>query len=780
MIGIGAKRASILLKCFFVFSFMLTYTGKLSAKDGLSLNNEYVLIINSHTESGSWSNGLIAPIVSHISSNGLDVFTEHMNMMMQGNTGFMHEFGDYLSRKYNAKPPALLILLDNSTILLRDEIRKNWPDIPVILCAEQDFISNAQTYFSKEVPAEDEKIPLSEYLEGYNITFLHSPIYIKENIDLMRYVIPNMNKLIFVADGRYINQHINKELSDIIKTEYGQMRYEFLSAEHLTADELMEELSYVDAFTTGVLFSSWVQKANIAGNTLMLANIHKIFAANSISPLFALRYSSIRDGGMIGGYVLDHDVYIKQLLTTITRVLEGTAAQEIPFYTPEGGKPTFNYATLLQKGLSPEVCPENSAFIAKPPTFLQEHKYQLMAYAFGLVAIIFLFIQLSRLRSMRKLETARQKLKDTNDKLTMVLSVANILSWKWDIKNKTIYYDLNRQANGLEINEEDQGYSFTEDQYMSQIVDGDRDRVMEAYESIKSGKVHKVNMQYQVYRFNGETVGMYWVEAHAAVATYDKKGDPLTLIGSLLNITEQKELENALVLEKERAEESSRLKSAFLANISHEIRTPLNAIVGFSTILIATEGEEEKREYIEIIEKNNELLLQLISDIIDLSKIEAGSLDFTYSTVDINELMREVESVVLPKISQNKVTFLVEPSMPVCQIHTDKSRVAQLMLNLLTNAVKFTAEGSIRLGYKRQGDKLYFYVTDTGCGIPEEKRAAIFKRFVKLDDFSQGTGLGLPICQVIAQQMGGEIGVESEEGKGSTFWFTLPYQKLTI
>nr|WP_239063650.1 ATP-binding protein [Bacteroides sp. 51] len=238
-------------------------------------------------------------------------------------------------------------------------------------------------------------------------------------------------------------------------------------------------------------------------------------------------------------------------------------------------------------------------------------------------------------------------------------------------------------------------------------------------------------------------------------------------------------MEEALVLEKERAEESSRLKSAFLANISHEIRTPLNAIVGFSTILLATEDEEEKQEYIDIIEKNNELLLQLVSDIIDLSKIEAGSLDFNYSDVELNELMQELEVTVSPKINQNKVALVFEPGLPVCHLYTDKSRVAQLLLNMLINAAKFTTEGSIRFGYEKRENTLYFYVTDTGCGIPKEKQEAIFKRFVKLDDFSQGTGLGLSICQVIAQQMGGEIGVESEEGKGSTFWFTLPYDSLT-
>ncbi|WP_203558680.1 ATP-binding protein [Bacteroides sp. 51] len=760
--------------------FLLSLATKIPAKDGVRFSNDYVLIINSHTESSSWSNNLISPVMDNVSAtSGLDVFTEHMNMVVLDNENLLSDFQDYLFEKYQAKKPRLLILLDTSTVLLKEGIKQHWKDIPTILCAEQDFIGSPSSYFKKKALAPEERIPLSKFLECCNLTFLHSPVYTKENVDLMRYVIPNMNKLIFVADERYINLHISWELSELIKEEYGQIKYEFLSAEKITTDELMEKLSYVDNFRTGVLFSSWLQTANVAGNTLLLANSHKIFAANSTAPLFCLRYSNIKNDGMIGGYVFDNDAYINKLLATITEVLNGTEPRDIPYYCPSRGVPVFNYAMLLQKGLSLDVCPPGSRFIAMPPTFFQENKYLLLTCLLGLVGFIFLLIQQNRIRSLRRVKDAQEKLKNTNDKLAMVLGVANILSWKWDVQSKTIHYDLNKKLEEENSNNIQESYLLTEEQYFGQIADEDCDSIRQAYESVKEGKVKRINTQYRVNRFNGRFEGVYWVEAHAVVATWDKSGKPRTIIGSLLDITERKRMEEALVLEKERAEESSRLKSAFLANISHEIRTPLNAIVGFSTILLATEDEEEKQEYIDIIEKNNELLLQLVSDIIDLSKIEAGSLDFNYSDVELNELMQELEVTVSPKINQNKVALVFEPGLPVCHLYTDKSRVAQLLLNMLINAAKFTTEGSIRFGYEKRENTLYFYVTDTGCGIPKEKQEAIFKRFVKLDDFSQGTGLGLSICQVIAQQMGGEIGVESEEGKGSTFWFTLPYDSLT-
>lgn len=238
------------------------------------------------------------------------------------------------------------------------------------------------------------------------------------------------------------------------------------------------------------------------------------------------------------------------------------------------------------------------------------------------------------------------------------------------------------------------------------------------------------------------------------------------------NVTKQKIFENELRLAKEKAEESDHLKSAFLANMSHEIRTPLNAIVGFSGLLATTDDYEEREEYIKIINNNNELLLQPINDILDLSKIEANTLEFVYSDVDINQLLCDIEQTSRLKASEGVQVSFVD-KLPHCIIRTDKNRLSQVITNFINNAIKFTKEGSIRFGYKHQEGKLLFYVTDTGCGIDKEIKDTVFQRFVKLDSFAQGTGLGLSISQMIVEKLNGEIGVESEKGKGSTFWFTL-------
>ena len=241
-----------------------------------------------------------------------------------------------------------------------------------------------------------------------------------------------------------------------------------------------------------------------------------------------------------------------------------------------------------------------------------------------------------------------------------------------------------------------------------------------------------------------------------------------------VDIDHQKKIEEELRVAKDKAEHLDRLKSAFLANMSHEIRTPLNAIVGFSSLLVQGENPEEREQYMAIVEENNELLLQLISDILDLSKIEAGTFDFVKQELDVNQLCEDMVRTMKLK-ARPGVEVVFDHRLPECIIVSDRNRLNQVIANFMNNAIKFTSTGSIRLGYgQAETNLLRFYVADTGIGIIQEKQAEIFDRFVKLNSFVHGTGLGLSISKSIVEQLGGTIGVESESGKGACFWFTLP------
>ena len=269
------------------------------------------------------------------------------------------------------------------------------------------------------------------------------------------------------------------------------------------------------------------------------------------------------------------------------------------------------------------------------------------------------------------------------------------------------------------------------------------------------------------------------VECDAVISgSYFLLNEEENMVLTVHDITQLKETEKQLTLAKEKAENADLSKSAFLANMSHEIRTPLNAITGFAEVLASANTEEEKAQYQEIIKMNADLLLQLVNDILDMSKIEAGTLEFVYTKVDINLLLSDLRQLFQMRVNDagKNIRIIAEPSLPSCSIETDRNRVAQVLSNFTTNAIKFTQEGTISIGYEARDTELYFYVTDSGAGIPADKLPEVFGRFGKLNKDKKGTGLGLSISKTIVNKLEGQIGADSVEGKGSTFWFTIPYR----
>lgn len=311
----------------------------------------------------------------------------------------------------------------------------------------------------------------------------------------------------------------------------------------------------------------------------------------------------------------------------------------------------------------------------------------------------------------------------------------------------------------------------------SKMHPSDRKLILEFYKKAQKGITNNFQEVVRILR-PGTKDQWNWIRMNLVVTNYNPEAGNIDVICVNYDITELKETEYKLIEARDKAETMDRLKSAFLANMSHEIRTPLNAIVGFSDLLVNTEDIEERQEYIKIVQDNNELLLQLISDILDISKIEAGTFEFSNNDVDVNQLCKDIVLAMQLK-AKHGVQVIFDKQLPNCHIISDRNRLHQVISNFVNNATKFTSEGEIRVGYEKKGEVLEFYVTDTGVGIEAEQLPHIFKRFVKLNNFVQGTGLGLPICQSIVEQLGGQIGVDSELGKGSRFWFTLPCSNIS-
>ncbi len=890
----------ILLWCM-LFYCMLAHPFSDAAGSPPGSQRDYVLVINSYTESTPWSEKLIIDIISRIDAiDNLEIYVENMNMLLMNEVSELENFENAIGRNYGKNPPRVLILLGNSTVLLRDFAKKAWGDVPVILCAEEDYIGPDTAYLEKLPVPEEERIPISDLTKTENLTVLYAPYNLRPNLDLVRRMIPGMEKLIFIGDGRYSNQQVNADFLKLIRTEYPGMDYSFYSAAEMSVDALLDSLSLVDNRHTGIFFSSWDHKQRFSGHTTLTTNPYKVIAS-STAPLFTMRPTTIAGSGIVGGYMYDEENYRRHLIGALDQVLGGRQAREIPVYYPQDSRPVFNYPVMMRHGLSPKLCPPGSVILNKPVTFFSQHKWTLLLV--GSLVLLLLGLQQWRISVMQKIAEARrresesqvkysnlfnrmpilymqekvifdgngnpvdtvycdvnaffervyapketvigkrgselfpesvseflhfihitltenriltfpfydrknstfyeivmgpsylkdhidvfcldstelhraqQKLSSINHKLSMALDVASIVPWKWDLQTETILCDVNKsvELNSGADDPDDLQLSVPAHLYFSKIHKDDRERVEQAYRDLIEGRTAKVREEYRVVSHEDGHWKEEWVEAQAAVETRDEGGGALTLVGSSLVITDRKRMEQELRSARDRAEESNRLKSAFLANMSHEIRTPLNAIVGFSEILASTEEQHERQEYVSIIENNNSLLLQLISDILDLSKIEAGTLEFVHTDFELNDLMREKENMIRMKLASDKIKLIFEPGLPSCPVRTEKNRLSQLLINLLTNASKFTQQGSIRFGYERRGEELYFYVTDTGCGIPADKIGQVFDRFVKLNDFKQGTGLGLPICRTIVEHLGGRIGADSEVNKGSTFWFTLPY-----
>lgn len=404
----------------------------------------------------------------------------------------------------------------------------------------------------------------------------------------------------------------------------------------------------------------------------------------------------------------------------------------------------------------------------------QTHTFQTVFWIIGfLLASLLIFAIFWQYRKGHELEEeleqlGKQKKKDIE--LDFVLKAMGLSTWHINTESGQLFFDKDFREKRSETVTGKDGDSFGENATL--LVEEDSERVTNHLAALCSGRTEEYHEQYRVRVPHSSKT--YWEESYATIADRDIEGKPLLIVGTTQRIDERKDLENALKNALSKAEESDRLKSAFIANMSHEIRTPLNAIIGFTSVLPDIDGKEERQELINLIQENNQKLLRIIDDVMNISKIEAGKEQLQMLTFDINPILDEVVNKYMPDLKPG-VTMTTRYAAQQQEVTTDLTRLTESLNHLVSNAVKFTNQGSITVGYEPVKDrKLHIWVRDTGIGIAPENHERVFERFYKVDEFVPGAGLGLSLCRTMAFSLGGNVGVDSRLGEGSTFWMEIP------
>lgn len=394
-----------------------------------------------------------------------------------------------------------------------------------------------------------------------------------------------------------------------------------------------------------------------------------------------------------------------------------------------------------------------------------------LQWGIGLLILVFLIVSVYMQRRTGKRLKGEldelDKIRRGNVEYDFILKAMKIAVWHYDSETQTFIFEKDyRDGINNHVPSADDSFHDT----LSDIAPADVDRVNNAFTDMCEGRTDFYHQEYQVIDKSAGT--SYWEDSYATIVDRNAEGKPTKIVGTSQRIDERKELEASLVTARNKAEESDRLKTAFLANMGHEIRTPLNAIVGFSDLLPMVQGEEERNQLIAEIQLNNQKLLRIIDGLVSMSQIEAGAKSLLLAKVDINQLLQKMADTYQPTTN---VPISLQCQKNQLLIESDREKLMEIIDNLMQNAVKFTTEGQITLGYDLvEDDRVRIWVRDTGKGIAEADHERIFDRFIKLDEYIPGTGLGLSVAKSHVQSLGGTIGVDSKLGEGSTFWIEMP------
>ena len=738
-----------------IFLMQLSFPVKAEKSDSNGLTD--ILLINSYHYTFKWTNDITNAVVKELPE--ADDYRISIEYLDTKRFSFQRQevlYVEYLKEKYRTLDIKGIICSDNDAFeFVLKHGKEIWGDVPVTFCGVNELFKydiNSTNYFGVE-----EEIAIAQTLE------------------LILTLQPDLKELIVVSDSTLNGILFADQFLRAARAINFPVDYDLIYA---TSVELLgETLKEVDPEKRAILLLSLYLPRNGAVKDMIL---EADFLKSCLDVPVYGTWDFLFGGFILGGVINTGEEQGRLAAQLLKRKLAGETFP--PGYLV---KPTqtmvVDYNKLKYYNIDLSLVPKNALVLHEPENYFRKYRQEILIVCSVLGFLIVINIILLRLLNEKRI--AEAKLRKSEERLELALDGANVGLWDIDLENKAVY--INKWVSGL-LGYGDSGIAHvTIGDWIKTCHPDDLGQVNEVFHMHLSGKVHDFNTEARLQTSSGE---YKWFSLHGKVVEADQNSTPRRMIGLMLDIDMQKQFEEQLRIAKEKAEESDRLKSSFLANVSHEIRTPMNAILGFSDILLdASIQKEDSLKFLNLIRSSGESLLALINDIIDISKIESGQFNIVIGKFDLHLLFDKISHIASTLINtyNRDIELIIEKGVDQASlfIESDQYRLEQIINNLISNAIKFTSRGHVILSYTiPDNNTLEIRVTDTGRGISKEDQGVIFERFRQINPDPKinigGTGLGLAISKSITELLGGTICVDSAPDQGATFRVRIPCKYL--
>ena len=728
----------------------------------LASDKKDVLVVCPFPMSGTWAVNTLSPIqMLENKRPDLRIWSAVMRNSSFRSVKEYDEQANTIYNHYSTKRPDLIVIFGPGNYILADDFERVWPNVPMVLLGELNYVCT-KDYVCDSLPkTASHRIPMKTFAKNKNMTFVYSPVYMSETIDLICKNQPYAKNLYFITGEEFVAREIELNMQNVAKA----MGFHFtaLHPREISYRNLYTLASEKDKNTTAFIYCNWHTKSDIRDRTLPYIGVRRSMERSTL--MYSIYYTIMDSDCQTAGFVsYNHDEFRNTLQSLVCAVIDrGENPRNIPFVTISRDKPTVNYPVLTHYGFDPREHDQEWNIVNLPPTVWEEYRVMLLllvVLALSGFTALFFFLYKKQKALLDSSERYYALIKNAPFNYSNSELVYNSAGEIVDIIVRNSNFAFKQNMENLNLNIDGKGLmeNFPESapNFIRHIADG----IREKKKAIRfSHNMMEMNSYYEVLVILGREENVIHIFS----------------IDTTQLMIAQKELRAA----KERAEHSDQLKTMFVQNVSHEIRTPLNAVVGFSQLLSMPDdvvSPQEKEDYVKYIQNNSELLIMLVNDILSIGDVERGQFVVNISDVKCNDVCHQSMKTAETRLPDGVKLYYTSDVDDDYTIKSDERRIQQVLVNFLTNACKHTEKGEIHVhsSLTEKPGMITFSVTDTGTGVPADEAEHIFERFTKLNAFKQGAGLGLSICKNIATILKGDVHLDTSYTNGARFVFQLP------